>query len=296
MNTENHFSGIPIFIAAVEAGSFSKAAEKLNLSKSAISKSISILEHRLETSLFHRTTRQLKLTDEGRSYYESCLRAFNELSEAQANLRSLKQNPTGKVRMDLPVLYGKRWILPAILELSEIYPKINFDVTFSNQTIDLIEEDIDLVVRIGNLDSRSSLRARVLGNQPITICASPKYLKEKGTPKTLEDLKQHSCIVENAAKTWLIKTAEGKIKNQQVASHLRLAGPDTCLHAALSHKGIVQVPTWLAAKHLENGELKSLLDSHSPTLPVHAVWPKTQQKTDKKIRIIIDELIKRLEP
>lgn len=296
MNSENHFSGVPIFIAAVETGSFSKAAEKLHLSKSAISKAISILEERLETSLFLRTTRHLKLTDEGRTYYESCLRAFNELTEAQANLRSLKHNPTGKVRMNLPVLYGKRWILPVVLELSDLYPKMNFDITFSNQNIDLIEEDIDLVVRIGNLDNKSSLRARNLGTQPITICASPSYLKRKGAPKTIADLKQHDCIVESSTKNWLIKTSEGKTKNQPVPSRMRLAGADTCLQAALQGKGIAQVPSWLAAKHIENGELKPILDSYAPTLPVHAVWPKTHQKTDKKIRIIIDELIKRLEP
>lgn len=292
-----NLNGIQIFVAIVEQGNFSKAAIKLNLSSSAVSKAVTTLEDRLGVSLFHRTTRILKLTEDGASYYESCVKALSELTEGQERLVQQKQKLEGRVHMNLPVLFGKKWILPIIMDLSKTYPHINFDLSFNNQAINLIEDDVDLVVRIGNLSEDLNLTRKLLGTQGVTTCASPHYLQKFGTPKTIDELNSHSCISEKNKKgisPWIFASPTGKTTRVSNKSRFYLEGSDACLQMALEDFGIVQLPSWLASEFIKTKKLKAILEDQKATLPINALWPYSSQKTNKKIRVVIDELLKRL--
>jgi Transcriptional regulator len=286
------FSGIRIFVSTVEQKSFSKAAERLHLSQSAVSKAIRNLETRLGLVLFYRTTRQLKLTEAGQSYYETCSKVLKDLKDAEENLSP--KISKGKVRIDMPFLYGKKWVLPIVLGLAEKYPDVHFELGFNNKLQDLIKQEIDLVIRIGYLEDNSSLSAHRLGEQAIAIVATPAYLKKHGRPKTIDDLKKHECIADTPQSSWVFLDKDGKSRRQKVPSRLILQGADACLQAALAGRGVTQVPQWLAADFIERGELEALLPGQSPALPIHALWLRTRQKTPKKIRLVIDELLKRL--
>lgn len=288
-------NGIRIFTAVVKQGSYAKAAKVLNLSNSAVSKAISSLEERLGVVLFQRTTRQIKLTEEGRIYFESCEKALTGLMETEEELKLQKQNVGGTVRLSLPVLFGKRWVLPILLDLSESYPHINFDVSFTNEAVDLIDNEIDLTIRIGHLPDSTHLMAKLITYQGITTCASPLYFRKHGTPETIDSLREHQCIVAKSSKgpsAWFFSQPNGKTSTYLPKAQLHLEGSDSCMLAALSGRGIAQTPTWLAEEHLKSKKLISILEDKKLSLPIHVVW--TKKSISKKIRVVIDELVKRL--
>lgn len=293
MNTD-YFSGIKIFMAVVETQSFSKASLKVGLTQSAVSKSIATLEDRLNTPLFNRTTRQVKLTEAGKSYYESCIVAVEELVRAEENLKST-QSVKGIIRLDLPVLYGKKKLLPVILKIAKKYPDVEFAVNFTNRAVDLIDENVDLVIRIGNLSNNAGLKARYIGKQSIVTCATPDYLRQNGHPKTPKDLKNHECILNLHQNSWLFQNTDQKTQKVSVEGRLKLEGIDSCVEASLAGHGLVQVPYWLVEDHIKTKKLISVLEETSMSLPIHALWLNSKQKTSKKISVIINEFLESTE-
>lgn len=165
--------GISIFVEAVDAGGFSAAAERLNLSRSAVGKTIAKLEQRLGVRLFHRTTRTQSLTAEGQLYYESCLRAVGEIRAGEALLESGKQEIRGRLRMSLPVVFGRQCVMPLLSELLGQHPLLELDVNFSDRRVDLVEDGFDLAIRTGPLPDEPDVMARKVADQPMTVCASP---------------------------------------------------------------------------------------------------------------------------
>lgn len=282
---KDYFSGLKVFMAVAETQSFSKASLKLGLTQSAVSKSIATLEERLNAPLFKRTTRQVKLTEAGQSYYESCLLATEELVRAEENLKS-SQNIKGILRIDLPVLYGKKKLLPVILKIAKKYPDIEFVVNFNNRAVDLIDENVDLAIRIGHLQNHASLKARYIGEQSIVTCASPEYLKKVDRLESPLDLKSHECILNINQNSWLFQN-----KKVLVEGRLKLEGIDACVEAALLGHGLVQVPRWLVEEHVKAKRLIPVLESDSTSLPIHAIWLNSKQTTSKKVSLIIGELL-----
>lgn len=192
---EQALSGVLIFVTAARAGSFTVAADRLGITKSAVGKSIAKLEERLGCKLFHRTTRSSGLTVDGEAYFASCSAAVDEILAAEASLTSHQQTPSGRPRVDLPAAYGRGVVLPVLLEILDGNPELKLTVTFTDTVIDLIEEGIDLSIRFGSLKDSSGLVARRLTVQKQVICAAPKYLERRGCPDSLEELQNHSCIV-----------------------------------------------------------------------------------------------------
>lgn len=188
-------NGIPEFVEAVEAGGFSAAAARMNLSRSAIGKAIARLERRLNTRLFHRTTRMQSLTDEGQAFYERCRRALDEIQSGEAMLESGKREVTGRLRISMPVLFGRRCAAPLLLELARMHPKLELDLSFSDRVVDLFEEGFDLAIRNGVLRDEAGLAARKVALHRMTLCASPDYLAARGAPQAIDDLAGHDLIV-----------------------------------------------------------------------------------------------------
>ena len=173
-------SGVTVFVAAARAGSFTVAAERLGLTKSAVGKAIARLEERLGFKLFHRTTRHTRLTADGDAYLAACASAIDEVVAAQSALSSSNHILSGRVRIDMPVAFGRQVLLPILIEITRPHPDLSLTLTFTDATSDLLRDDVDLAVRFGSLEDTSHLVARRLATQQRVICASPHYLKAHG--------------------------------------------------------------------------------------------------------------------
>ncbi|HED1310250.1 TPA: LysR family transcriptional regulator, partial [Kluyvera ascorbata] len=214
MRKTDNLGGITAFVTTAQQGSFTAAAELLGLTKSAVGKSVSRLEARLGLTLFLRSTRRLSLTPDGEAFLSRCQQAIDILEQAEAELTAHVIHPAGRLRVDLPSAFGRQRILPILLAITQRYPELSLTVTFSERFVDLIEEGIDLVVRIGELADSSGLVARRLTTQKLVICAAPAYLKAFGEPQCVDALARHRCVVgfrRNQPLSWLIKSADGKI-------------------------------------------------------------------------------------
>jgi DNA-binding transcriptional LysR family regulator len=290
--------GLAAFVQAVEAGSFTLAAARLGVSKSAIGKSIARLEQRLGVKLLNRTTRRLRLTAEGEGFYDSCLRALSELEEAQAVLASRRRVPSGRVRIDVPVSFGRVCVAPMLLDLSRRYAELSLEITFTDRRVDLLEEGIDLAVRMGRLQDSTGLMARRIYTQRSVICASPAYLKTAGRPRTLEELERHACINygrENYLATWQGKNTDGTLHSFAPRGRLVLGHGEAILDAVLQGHGIAFLPTWLIAQHLRRKSLALVFADVLDNLEVHALWPKARDLAPK-IRVVVDELVRHFAP
>jgi DNA-binding transcriptional LysR family regulator len=287
------FSGVAIFVAAAKSRSFTDAADQLGLTKSAVGKSIAKLEERLGAKLFHRTTRSIALTADGEAYFAACSAALDEISAAEAALGPGQQRPVGRLRIDMPAAFGRRVLVPILLKIGREHPDLQFTMTFSDHIIDPIEEGVDLVVRFGELQSASGLVARRLTSQRMVIAASPEYLKRSGTPKTVDELQHHSCIVgyrRGQPLSWRVNTNGESRRISPPPTH-QISDGDTIIDAALSGLGICQMPMSLVRPGLTDGTLVSVLDKVSKDLiDVHVVWPKVAHLRPK-VRHVVDTLV-----
>ncbi len=286
-------SGIVAFVQAVETGSFAQAAERMQLTRSAVGKSIARLEERLGVRLFHRTTRRQSLTEDGQAYYERCVRVLAELDAAEAALETGRREPSGRLRVSAPVLFGRHCVVPVLLRLAGKYPGLAVDVSFSDRVVDLIEEGFDLAVRIGTLPDSGSLAARRLGSQRMAISASPSYLAKHGHPKSIDDLQGHTGIAYGRAgqtAPWPVRDASGNIREPRIESRLRFDDLQAIADAAVSGAGLAWLPCWLSAPHVRAGELILVMDSQRVlATDIHAVWPQTRHLSSK-VRAAIDAL------
>jgi DNA-binding transcriptional LysR family regulator len=293
MHSDDRFDGINNFVTVVRLGSFSAAAATLGVTGSGVGKSVSRLEARLGTKLLHRTTRQLTLTQEGTTYYNACLQVLGDLDETESSLSSGLQPPAGRLRVDLPAAFGRRHVLPALLALAAQYPRVDLSVTFTERTVDLINEGIDLAVRIGTLGKDADLVARRLGTQHLRICAAPSYLERHGSPIDKDELTQRDCIVgwrHQAPATWLLKECDGTETKQAIGVKHEFRDGEAMLSAVLAGAGLCQLPTWLIDEHLQSGALIPVLGQYAGgEMPIHVIWPRTRY-VKTKMRVAIDAL------
>ncbi|PHM60243.1 LysR family transcriptional regulator [Xenorhabdus ishibashii] len=298
MRRMDHFSGITAFVTTAQLGSFTAAAERLGLTKSAVGKSVGRLEDRLGIKLFQRSTRSLSLTPDGEAFLINCQNAIDILEQAESKLTSHITHPSGRLRIDLPAAFGRQRILPALLKITHDYPELSLTVSFSERFVDLIEEGIDLTVRIGELSDSSGLVARRLTTQKLVICAAPEYLSLNNEPKIPEELSQHRCIVgfrRNQPISWLLKEKNGKVKRYTPPATYEFADGDAMFEAVLAGCGFAQLPLWMVGKYLESGELREVLPEYSGIeIPINALWPQNRQLLPK-IRYVVDILVEMAE-
>ena len=298
MRKTDHLGGITAFVTTAQLGSFTAAAERLSLTKSAVGKSVGRLEDRIGLKLFLRSTRQLSLTPDGERFLVSCQSAIEILEQAEAELTSHISHPSGRLRVDLPAAFGRQRILPILLDITRSFPELALTVTFSERFVDLIEEGIDLVIRIGELADSSGLVARRLTTQKLVICASPDYLLYNGEPETPEELSQHQCVVgfrRNQPISWILREPDGQIMRFTPPPTHEFADGDAMLAATLAGCGLSQLPLWLVGKYIESGQLQAVLTGHSGgEMPISALWPKSRQLLPK-IRHVVDTLVQAAE-
>lgn len=288
---------IPVFVASVEAGSFAQAAVRLHLSRSAVGKSIARLEERLGVRLFHRTTRSQRLTDNGALFYERCLRALEEIRGAESQLETGKHQVSGRLRVAVPVLFGRQCIAPLLIELAQEHPGLELEMSFSDRVVDLVEEGFVMAVRNGALADSSVLVARRLGEHRMVLCAAPDYLFKNGQPQSVDDLRQHTAINYTRAGRvlpWQLMDYDGTSRTFIPRSSLNMDDLQAICDAALAGHGLAWLPCWMVIKEIQQGNLVPLLDQAPDVrFDVHAVWQQTPH-LPLRVRIAIDMLVKRL--
>ncbi|WP_199096553.1 LysR family transcriptional regulator [Dyella sp. ASV21] len=291
---DDRLDGVATFVQVVEAGSFAVAAERLNLTRSAVGKIIARLEARLGARLLQRTTRAQSLTEDGQAYYDYCVRALAELDAAEAMLEGGRQQPQGRLRVSVPIAFGHLCAAPVLMELARRYPSLRIDVSFTDRVVDLIEEGFDLAVRIGELRDSTSLAARKLGVQYVSIGASPSYVAEHGIPTAWDDLERHAIVAHSRAGVttpWDLRETQGHIRRLQIQPQLSMDDVTAIAAAAIAGFGLARLPSWLLARHIKTGELVQVKDRcNLAPQDIHVVWPKTRYMPSKT-RCAIDALV-----
>jgi DNA-binding transcriptional LysR family regulator len=287
------FDGIQVFVEAVETGGFAKAAERLSLTRSAVGKAIARLEERLGVRLFQRTTRTQSLTEDGQQYYERCLRAIEELRAGESLLESGRRDVVGRLRVSLPILFGRYCAAPILRAYARDYPKLELELSFSDRQVDLIADGFDLAVRNGALGNATSLKARRLVSQRKILCASPAYLAERGQPRALSDLGDHDLLIywrNDHGLAWQLPDASGALIDISVSSRLRFDDLEVIVDAAVESMGLAWLPYWLIRDRMRDGKLVELwVDRPSATMECYAVWPAAQY-LPLRSRLAIDAL------
>lgn len=291
----DRFQEMRAFTTVVEAGSFVRAAELLEVSKTAVSRLVADLEARLGTRLLHRTTRKLSLTPEGEVFLERCRRLLQDLEEAEAELSAHAGEAVGQLRINVPVTFGLLHLAPLWPAFMAMHPKVALDVTLADRVVDLVDEGYDLAVRIARLQT-SSLVSRQLTSTRLVLCASPEYLERHGAPEHPADIARHAVISYTLLSTgdqWEFDGPQGAV-SVKVSPRMRTNSGDTCCAAALQHQGIVLQPTFLVSPHLASGALVEILPQYrAMELGVYAVYPSRKHLTPK-VRVLIDFLVQAL--
>lgn len=268
---------LQVFVAVVELGSFKAAAEQHNLSRTATSKLIMDLEARLGTSLLQRTTRTVNPTQAGLAYFERAHSILDQLSEANQEASESTRRLHGKVRIAAPLSFGIRHIAPKLAQFSKAHPEVKLDFILSDMDSELVEERIDLAVRIGAL-SDSSLIARRISTSQILLCASPAYLTEHGEPKQIEDLKHHICHTfpyRSGHKNWQLHHAQHGSVLVPIEHTIWSNNGEAILSAAVEGSGIILQPDFIVSEAIRSGSLKVILPEYrGDEIPIQLVYPR----------------------
>ncbi|WP_066740636.1 LysR family transcriptional regulator [Cupriavidus sp. D384] len=291
----DRLASMAVFVKAVDLGSFAAAADALDMSGPMVGKHVRFLEDRLGVRLITRTTRRQTLTEFGRAYYDRCRVVLAEADAADALAADLTE-PRGRLRVTMPVHFGRHCVAPVLLKLAERHPALELDLSFNDRFSDLSDDDYDLAIRTGAPEDRAGMVARRVARQAMIVCAAPGYLRRHGTPGTLEDLANaatHQAIVyrrSGRVRPWLFPR-EGQPPIEVLpANRIRLDDLDAIADVATMGLGLAWLPSWLVRERLRAGTLVKVL----PDLPdypydAYAMWLQTPH-LPRKVRLAIDAL------
>jgi DNA-binding transcriptional LysR family regulator len=287
----DRFLEMKVFSAVVEAGSFTAAADVLDMSKAAVSRYVAELEERLGVRLLHRTTRKLSPTSEGAIFQARCRELLDNLAEAEAEITSRSGEASGLLKVNVPVSFGLMHLAALWPAFMARHPKLALDISLSDRVVDLVEEGFDVAVRIGQLPA-SSLISRKLASTRLVLCASPGYLARRGAPPRPDELPAHEVIsysLFSTGENWSFTGPEGE-ESVRVMPRVRTNSGDTCRAAALQDQGIILQPTFIVGPDLAQGTLRETMPGYrSVELGIYAVYP-SRKFVSPKVRLLIDFL------
>ena len=290
----DRLTSMAVFVKAVDLGSFAAAAAALDLSGPMVGKHIRFLEERLGVRLINRTTRRQSLTDFGRTYYERCRMVLAEAEAADALAADQLSGPRGKLRVSMPVHFGRRCVTPILLELAEQYPTLELDLSFNDRIIDLAEDGYDLAIRTGHLENKAGVIARRVARQRMVVCASPSYLETHGWPRQIEDLSTHHAIIYHRSgpvPPWLFPRDGQPPVEITLKSRLRLDDLDAIADTVTSGMGLAWLPYWLVRERIQAGALVPLLPDQPGFLyDCYALWLQAPH-LPRKVRLAVDALV-----
>jgi DNA-binding transcriptional LysR family regulator len=282
-----------VFRRVVELGAFSAAARDLRLSNAAVSKHVAALEDRLSTKLLHRTTRSLSLTSAGSVYFERCTRLLDDLVETESALTQATSEPHGMLRINAPMSFSLLHLSPLLPGFLERWPRIRLDVGFTDRFVDVVEEGVDVVVRIASaLPDSATLLAQRLARTRRFLVASPAYLRAHGAPKSLAELASHACLAYSLSRTpgvWEL-TDDGKTVRVPAEGRLILNNSIALCDAALAGQGIALLPAFYVGEAVRKRRLRTLLDEHTDSsLFVYAAYQRSRHLSPK-VRLFVEYL------
>ena len=278
-----------LFAAVVREGSFTRAARQLGITKQTASERIGKLEEQLGVRLLERTTRRLRMTESGATYYDRCAAIAAQIDEANSEVQQRQAEPVGLLRVSSPMLYGRRYLAPVVADFLSRHPKASVELVLADRRVNLIEEGLDLAIRVGALDD-SSLVARKLGEGPVYFVASPGFLSKYGTPGARE-LRDARCIGFSAFETWEAENVKSRIDPVLTVNDLEVA-----CEAAIAGVGIARIPELLCRDAVRDGRLKILFGPRPAMLrTIHAVYP-SRMNLPAKVRLFVDALAALTEP
>lgn len=280
-----------IFVRVVEVASFTRAADTLGMPRSSVSAAVAELEGRIGVRLLHRTTRKVAPTQDGAAFYERCLRVIADVEETEALFRQGKTKPSGKLRVDVPGRIGRLIIAPALGGFLDEYPEIDISLGVTDRAVDLVEERVDCVVRVGPL-SDSGLIARTLGTLSLINVASPAYLARHGTPQAPEDLASHWAIhyaSPSSARVEPWEWMEGDTpKTLHVPGRVTVNNAEACIACCLAGLGLIQIPAYDVRDALRAGTLVEVMPGHrAAPLPMTLLYPH-RQHLSRRVQVFAD--------
>lgn len=292
----DRIEAMQLFVRVAELGSFAAAAQKLGVARSAVTRKIASLEAQLGVKLIARSTRRLSLTTAGSAYVEKCREILNLVEAAETEVAEERQVPRGAIRISLPLAFGLRHLAPLLLEFRSLHPEVVLDMDFSDRRVNLIEEGIDVSVRITDWLGPQEV-ARRLSSSRMVVVAAPAYLERRGEPRHPAELATHECLGYTLAFTpaWQFQV-DGQWRNFPVHGHLRANNGEVLLAAAAMGLGITCQPTFIAAPALVDGSVREILrDYPLPELGIYAMLPGNRH-VPHRVRTLMDFLAARLGP
>ncbi len=291
----DRFAALNAFVAVVEHGGFAPAARRLGQAPSSLTRQLNVLEESIGTLLMNRSTRSVTLTEAGQQYYEEARRILEDLSNADRAVSELSGPPSGLLKVTMPVAFGRLHVAPALPAFLRQYPQIRLDLNLSDAVTNLVEDRLDIAIRLGALTS-STLLARKLAPHRRIICASPDYLGEHGTPGEPSDLAKHNCLLfdyQTTEHSWTL-ARDGKRTKVIVAGNLRANNSEILREAAIGGAGVLLMPTWLVGGDIAAGRLTPVLDNWiaSPGAEEGAIWAiyQSNRRGSRKVVSFIDFL------
>jgi len=286
--------GLQQFLAFAETakhGSFAAASRALGSSPSTLAKAVSRLETALAVKLFHRTTRQVSLTPDGERLFHRCQRVLAEVEDLQAEAAGTRAAPSGTLRIDMPIVYGRTVLLPLLARLAQAHPALQLDLRLEDSVVDIVKEGIDLAVRVGHLND-SSLVARRFASQTMVLCGSPAYLERFGAPRSIEQLSAHTAVVFRMPGTGRHRPWQLRSRGQPVelhpASRVLVNDGETMVAAVGLGLGLGQLPNYMVEHETARGELVEILPSCRPApLPISAVYP-SGRLVPSRVRAVLE--------
>ncbi|MFM0499853.1 LysR family transcriptional regulator [Paraburkholderia caffeinilytica] len=287
----DRLQAMQVFTRVVDTNSFTRAAETLDLPRASVTTIIQNLEAFLGTRLMHRTTRRLSLTPDGAAYYERCVRILADVEETEASFQSGNKKPHGKLRIDMPGSIGRLLVIPSLCEFHTRYPDIDLQLGLTDRPVDLLQEGVDCVVRVGALQD-SSLVARRIGLFEGVTCAAPDYIERAGMPTSLEDLENHKAVNYFSSRTgrtidwaFMVDGKEIEVKMKGIVS---VNDADAYVTCGLEGFGLIQPALFMVLPHLRSGQLIEVLPELKPLpMPISAVYPHSRHLSPK-VRVFVD--------
>jgi DNA-binding transcriptional LysR family regulator len=284
-------SAMRAFVAVADSGQFSRASERLGLSRAMASKQVMDLEAHLGLRLLNRTTRRVGLTDEGAGYLERCRDILAAIDEAEQEFTARALEPTGRLRVTAPMSFGASHVAREIALYAQRHPRVSVELVLNDRNVDLVEEGFDLAIRIGRL-ADSSLVARKIGEVRLVACAAPAYIAARGRPQTPSDLTAHDCVLYSYASggaVWTFSGLDGE-ESVRVGGRIQCNNGEAICNIAVAGLGVVAQPDFIVAPYLETGALERVLPAYEMGMAgVYAIQP-SRRYAPLKIRRFVDQL------
>lgn len=291
----DNFSGIRAFTQVVKSGGFAAAAREMGLSRSVVNKTVINLEKELGVQLLQRSTRRVTPTDTGLAFHERCLHILSELDEATSAITAMHSRPTGNLRVNAPMSFGTLHLSKVLAEYMALHPDVHVELVLNDRVVDAIEEGFDVTVRVGPSQATTSLVTRELATARRVLCASPEYLESWGEPSTPAELNAHRCLhygYLGSGSKWRLRGPDGE-QAFAIQCVMSSNNAEPLCDAAVNHQGIALLPTFIAGKALQTGQLRTILADYPPTdITLSALYPR-HRHLSTKVRLLVDLLSER---